>query len=78
MPNSSEYNKQYYSTHKHAYQCKYNAKKRCDVCNKEISGSNFADHLKTKAHQTQQQVRQLQRDVSRLTELLAQHPVHQA
>jgi hypothetical protein len=50
MTNSPEYNKQYYETHKETYQKKYNAKKRCNVCDKWISGSNFADHLKTATH----------------------------
>ena len=50
MTNSPEYNKHYYETHKETYRNKYNAKKRCEVCDKWISGSNFADHLKTATH----------------------------
>ena len=48
--NSPEYNRQYYLAHLDVYKRKYNAKKHCAVCDKWISGSNFADHLKTKAH----------------------------
>ena len=48
--NPPDYNRQYYQSHKLVYKLKYNAKKHCQCCDKWISGSNFADHLKTQAH----------------------------
>jgi len=48
--NTPEYNRQYYQSHKLTYKLQYNAKKHCAICDKWISGSNFADHLKTRSH----------------------------
>ena len=51
MPaNSTEYSRRYYLSHLDVYKRKYNAKKHCTICDKWISGSNFADHLKTRSH----------------------------
>lgn len=43
----TEYNKNYYHLNKN----KYKVNKTCDVCNCEISSSNFSKHIKSKKHQ---------------------------
>lgn len=56
-----KYNDTYYQSHKADILAKVNQKIQCELCNRTTSKSNWSKHIKTKKHEQNVKINELQK-----------------